>query len=124
MLFVPYNTLFSFKKEYMKVTVSYSLAVLHEAAAYIWENNPSITKWPSKPESAIDVVKCIHTMMTNYALKNAKVILREKKLKTELHDEWNTFTGTGGYYISFELHDATNDEISIGADILVDPAIV
>jgi hypothetical protein len=107
----------------MKLTVSYSIAGLHEAAAYIWENNPSISKWPSKPKSPIDVVKHIHNMMTDYALKNAKVIMKEKKLKTELHDEWNTFTGTGGYYISFELHDATDEEISIGADILVDPAI-
>jgi hypothetical protein len=108
----------------MIVNVSYTNAALHEAARFIWENNQSVTKWPSAPTSVFDVMTNIQETIRRGALNNAKVILKEKQLKTELFDEWTGFIGTGGYYISYELEESgEDDEIRIGATILVDPAV-
>jgi hypothetical protein len=107
----------------MIVNVSYPLAALHEAAAFIWEKNTSVTKWPSEPQNVFDVMKSIQEMIRRGAMNNAKVIIKEKQLKVELPDEWHSFTGTGGYYISYELVDSDDEEITIGATILVDPAV-
>lgn len=107
----------------MIVNVSYPNAALHEAARFIWESNASVTRWPSNPTSVFDVMKDIREMIRRGALSNAKVILKEKQLKVDLPDEWTSFTGTGGYYISYELEDSNDKEITIGATILVDPAV-
>jgi hypothetical protein len=107
----------------MLVNISYSLAGLHEAARFIWENNPSVTKWPSNPESVFDVMKNIQEMMRKSAKQNADLIRKEKELKIELNEDWVSFTGTGGYYLSYELIDSTDEEINIGAIILVDPSV-
>ncbi len=107
----------------MIVNVSYPLAALHEASKFIWENNTSVTNWPSKPKNVFDVMKNIQETIRRGALSNAKVILKEKQLKVELNDEWSGFIGTGGYYISFELVDSDDTEITIGAAILVDPSV-
>lgn len=108
----------------MIVNLSYPLAALHEASKYIWENNPSVTKWPSKPESVFDVMAGMQEMMRRDALKNAALILKEKRLNVQLDNEWLDYTGTGGYYFLYELiSDEGSDEIIIGATILVDPAV-
>lgn len=108
----------------MIVNLSYPLAALHEASKYIWENNPSVTKWPSKPESVFDVMAGMQKMMRRDALKNAALILKEKRLNVKLDDEWLDYTGTGGYYFIYELiSDENSDEVIIGATILVDPAV-
>lgn len=107
----------------MIVNVSYPLAALHEAARFIWENNTSVKNWPSQPENIFDVMKDIQEMMRQGALSNAKVILKEKKLKVNFDNEWIGFTGTGGYYISYESINFDEEEINIGATILVDPAV-
>lgn len=107
----------------MLVNISYSLASLHEASRFIWENNPSVRKWPSNPESVFDVMDGIQELMRKSAMKNADVIFKEKELKVELNEDWVSFTGTGGYYISYELIDSSDEEITIGATILVDPAV-
>lgn len=107
----------------MNVNISYPLAGLHEASRYIWENNPSVRNWPSKPESVFDVMKGIQEMMRSAAIKNATLILKEKRLNVELNEEWVSFTGTGGYYLSYELINSDDEEITLGATILVDPAV-
>lgn len=114
---------FILQKAHMDIKLSYSLTALQMAAQYIWEKNTSVTQWPCKPKSVIDVMDRITSMMRESALKNANVIVREKELSTDLASEWNTFTGTGGFYLLFELYDAGEDEISIGVDILIDPSV-
>jgi hypothetical protein len=107
----------------MLVNISYPLAGLHEASRYIWDNNPSVRNWPSKPESVFDVMEGIQEMMRRDAMKNASVILKEKRLNVELNNEWLDYTGTGGYYFIYELIDSTDEEITVGVTILVDPAV-
>jgi len=107
----------------MDINVSYPLAGLHEAAKYIWENNPSVRNWPSRPTSVFDVMHGMQEMMKETVSRNAAIIIKEKELNTELNNEWISFTGTGGYYFSFELIDSTDDEINVGVTILVDPAV-
>ena len=107
----------------MIINTSYSLPALHEAAKFIWENNLSVKSWHTKPEGIFDVMKDIQEMIRRGAADNAKVILKERQLKVELPGEWMTYCGTGGYYIVFELEEDTEEEITIGATILVDPAI-
>ena len=63
-------------------------------------------------------------MMRRDAMKNASVILKERRLNVKLDNEWLDYTGTGGYYFIYELiSDDDSDEIIIGATILVDPAV-
>jgi hypothetical protein len=108
----------------MLVNISYSLAGLHEASRFIWENNPSILKWPSSPKTVFDVMAKMQEMMRRDAMKNAAVILKEKRLKMELNDEWVDYTGTGGYYFIYELiSDDEPGRVVIGATILVDPSV-
>ena len=107
----------------MKINLSFNVASLHEAARYIWNNNPSVEKWPAAPKSAIDVMKQIKDDMFRYAKYNAQLILKERRLGTDLTNEWTTFSGTGGYYLIFNLEDDTEEHILIGVDILVDPAV-
>ena len=107
----------------MKVSISYSLASLHEASRFIWEHNESIPKWPDTPKSAFDVMNQIRDMMVKGALKNAEIVRKEKTLSVKIEDEWVTFTGTGGYYVIYDLIDDTDNVIQIGIDILVDPSI-
>lgn len=108
----------------MLVNISYSLAGLHEAARFIWENNPSISKWPSSPKTVFDVMSNMQEMMRRDASKNAAVILEEKRLSVELNNEWIDYAGTGGYYFIYELiSDDEPDMVIIGVTILVDPAI-
>lgn len=107
----------------MKINLSYNVASLHEAARYIWDNNPSVEKWSSAPKSAIDVMKQIKDDMFRYAKYNAQIILKEKRLGVNLSNEWKTFTGTGGYYLLFALEEDTEELILISIDILVDPAV-
>jgi hypothetical protein len=108
----------------MEVNLSYPLAALHEASKYIWEHNPSVRNWPSKPESVFDVMKGMQEMMRRDALKNAALILKERRLNVKLDGEWLDYTGTGGYYFIYELiSDEDSDEITIGASILIDPAV-
>jgi hypothetical protein len=108
----------------MEVNLSYPLAALHEASKFVWENNPSVRNWPSRPESVFDVMKGMQKMMRKDALKNAALILKERRLNVKLDDEWLDYTGTGGYYFIYELiSDEDSDEIIIGATILVDAAV-
>jgi hypothetical protein len=108
----------------MQVNLSYALAGLHEASNFIWENNPSVKNWPSRPESVFDVMQGMRDMMKRDALRNATVILKEKRLQVQLHNEWLDYTGTGGYYFIYELiSDEDSEEVTIGVSILVDPAV-
>lgn len=61
--------------------------------------------------------------MRGDALKNASVILKERRMSIELNNEWLDYTGTGGYYFIYELIDSTDIEITIGVTMLVDPAV-
>ena len=63
----------------MIVKISYSRAQLHEAAKFIWENNTSVTLWPSNPTSVFDVMKGIKEMMYSTVRKNAAVIQKDRK---------------------------------------------
>jgi hypothetical protein len=108
----------------MIVNISYPLVQLHETARFIWENNPSVRNWPSKPESIFDVMHGIRDMMRRDAMRNAQIIKKEQKLKVNLDAEWVTYTGTGGYYFLYELRsDDTEEDITICATILVDLSV-
>jgi hypothetical protein len=111
------------QKEHMLVKLNYSLTALQKAAIFIWETNPSVKHWSDAPKSVFDVMDIIQKMMRKDALKNADVLMREKATGSDLVDEWGGFSGTGGFYLSYELHDMDDDEISIGVDILVDPSV-
>ena len=41
----------------MTLSISYSLAGLHEASRFIWEHNKSIPQWPDSPKSVFDVMR-------------------------------------------------------------------
>lgn len=67
--------------------------------------------------------------MRDACIKNAKVLLKEKELGQILSDEWVSFLGTGGFYLSIELYgsdlreDGSLDMVEIGVQILIDPAV-
>lgn len=107
----------------MKVNLLYPRASLHEAALYIWNNNPSVSKWPSKPANVFEVADSIKETMIQGARRNADVLIREKELKILLHDEWQSYIGTGGFYLLYDLYGQDNEEISLGCQILVDPSL-
>lgn len=107
----------------MKFELSYNLASLHAAAAFIWENNPYVTKWPSAPRSASEVMSLIHEDMVRHASKNAASVLEERNTKVSTLDKWISHTGTGGYYLMFELQSEDDDSIVIAVDVLVDPGV-
>jgi hypothetical protein len=107
----------------MDIKLLYSRASLHEAAMFIWENNPRVHNWPSEPKNVFDVTTHIRDFMIKCALNNAKTLLEEKKTSSMTEDGWTSFNGTGGYYLIFELIDHNKDEISIGVDILVNPGV-
>jgi len=107
----------------MNIILSYKMAALHEAARFIWENNPSVLNWPSAPKSVFDVMADIRSMMTKGAISNAKVLLDEKATGAIIEHEWSSFNGTGGYYAVYELINQDENEINIGVDILVDPGV-
>jgi len=107
----------------MIVNIGYPVAALHEASKFIWENNPSVLKWPSAPESVFDVMSHIQETMRKGAMQNAKLLIKEKNLGVTLDREWLDYTGTGGYYLIFTLRDEVDEEITIDVDILVDPAV-
>jgi hypothetical protein len=108
----------------MKIELCYNLVSLHAAASYIWDNNPAVRKWPSAPISVHDVLYLIHTDMVRYACANANTIIKERNTKVRMPDAWLSFTGTGGYYLMFDLQsDEDSKNIMIGVDILVDPGV-
>lgn len=107
----------------MKVSLHYKLSALHEAARFIWEKNQLVKQWYSQPQSVFDVQDQILEMMRRDAEKNARILVREKKEKINLEEEWISYSGTGGFYIIYELYDSSEEEISIGASILVDPTV-
>jgi len=107
----------------MRVNLSYALAELHEASNYIWENNPSVKNWPSGPTSVFDVMNGMRDMMKRDALKNAALILKEKKLGVSCDNNWVSYSGTGGYYFLYDLIYESEEEVVIGATILVDAAL-
>lgn len=106
------------------VSISYSLASLHEASKFIFENNTSIDKWPNKPNSAYDVMNQIRDLVKRGAIENANLIQREKQLSVKLDSDWVSYTGTGGYFVIYDLESGEDEEdVVIGATILVDPAV-
>lgn len=113
----------------MEIKISYSAAALHDAANFIWINNPYVVYWSSKPTSSIDVMADMKKMMIKHAELNARLVHKEilnggvLAKDADLYDTWNSYTGTGGYYFIFSLIDSNQSEIIIGVDILVDPAI-
>lgn len=108
----------------MNIKLTYNLASLHAAAAFIWDNNPSVRKWPSAPTSELDVLELIHSDMVRYASQNARTILSERTTGVDTSGQWVTHTGTGGYYLLFSLlSDEDSEDIAIGIDILVDAGV-
>ena len=108
----------------MKLVVHYSIASLHEAARYIWDNNPHAPLWHNGNASEIDIVNDIREMFIRDVKKNYEVILREKRLSKSLESEFVHYSATGGYYILYNLWDEpTDDSIEIEVTILVDPSI-
>ena len=106
-----------------KTNILFCNESLHRAAEYIWNNNPVVTVWPSKPKSVKDVVRDIRETMITTALKNADVVKQERQLGVKFDEQWCGYIGTGGYYLSFSLEDYGNNDINIHIDILVDMSI-
>lgn len=107
----------------MKITLSYNLAGLHEAAQFIWLKNPFVKDWPSKPTSVLDVMDQMIEMMRRIAAKNASAVIQERQLKSDVKDDWVSYAGIGGYYFIYELISDTDNEINISVSVLVDPAV-
>lgn len=62
--------------------------------------------------------------MVRGAKENAEFVRKEKNKTLSPDDDWVTFNGTGGYYVMYELlSDDDEEDIRIGIDILVDPAV-
>lgn len=106
----------------MKIKLSYSISAVHETAKFIWENNSSVRNWPSQPKSAIDIIQIIVDHIESEAARNAEILVRERALNINLDNEWTLWTGTGGFYIRYELI-TSNNEMIIDASLTVDPAI-
>lgn len=101
----------------MQLKVYYSIAQVHRAAYYIWENNPYVRNWPNAMESPDDVVAYIKTMMFKQAEKNAHSLLQDD-------DQWVSFTGTGGFLIHFTSEYEPGDGfVDINVEVSVDPAV-
>ncbi len=108
----------------MNVSVSYSVAALHEAAHYIWNNNPHVRVWPSAPTSPIDVADRIKEVFITSAKQNRDIIVKEKHLGITLRDSWNSWDGTGGFYLIYTLvQEPVDDLVEIDVVILVDPSL-
>lgn len=107
----------------MELTISYSQTQMQEAAKFIWEKNPSIKNWPSAPDSVFDVFNIIHRMAVRDARKNYELILKERKTGSMLDNEWITYSGTGGFYLTYELIVDEENEIQIGVEVSVNPSI-
>lgn len=106
----------------MEIVLQYSQEQLHEAASFIWENNESVSNWPSNPKSVLDVLSHIRDSIRKIAKSNAKILVKEIETGIET-SEWFNFTGTGGYFVIPELIEKSDSLIIIGVDILVDPAV-
>ena len=107
----------------MKLVVNYSISSLHEAARYIWDNNPSAPSWHNGVSSEIDIVDDIRKMFIRDVKKNYEVILREKRLNKSLDNEFISYSGICGYYVLYSLAvEPTDDSIEFDVSILVDPS--
>lgn len=95
---------------------------MQEAAKFIWENNPSVKFWPTEPESMMDVYNTIHHMVIRDSKKNYQTVLRERETG-QSSDDWIGYSGTGGFYISYELIVDEKDAIEINVEITVDPCL-
>lgn len=110
----------------MILNIHYKLSALHDTAQFIWDNNPSVKYWPSRPKSVLCVIDHIRQSLVTYAKKNAEVIVRERRLGVQLNSEWTDwtdYTGTGGYYVMYSLMDEPSDEINLDIEILVDLSV-
>lgn len=102
----------------IEITIFYSIAQLHHAAAYIWEHNTYVKMWPSPPGTINDLLEYIKSMMVNTAKKNAKALYEQRE------NNWVGYTGTGGFTIQFSSDYVHGDNVvEIFADILIDPAV-
>jgi len=103
----------------MIINVQYSSAALHESAKFIWDNNPSA----KSNGSIFAVMTHIKKSIQNYAIKNAKVVIQERKSGIKNDDDWVSYTGIYGYYILYSLGEVDEEQITIEATILVDAAV-
>lgn len=107
----------------MEFSISYCQTQVEEAAKFIWENNKSVKKWPSAPKDVFDIYDIIIDYMKRDSRKNFDVILQERKTGENLDDRWTRYSGTGGFFIIYDLIEESDTVIRIDADVLVDPCI-
>jgi hypothetical protein len=107
----------------MEFVISYCQTQLQEAAKFIWQKNPHVKDWGQHPKSELDVYNIIYSTIVHTARKNYLLILEERKLGKELDNQWVTYTGSGGYYVTYELITDEPNKIEIGIEVLVDPVI-
>lgn len=95
------------------------------AASFIWENNPYAKQWGRTRQ---DVEDSIRDFIIECATRNMKRLELSIKLGKEV-DEWDSYCGTGGYYITMHEDTETDNDnvrtgpLSVRVDILVDPAV-
>jgi hypothetical protein len=78
------------------------------AAQFIWNNNPSVERWPGRHYSVMHVYETI----LNFARKHGMENMREP-------EHWCSTAGIGGFTVLF----SSDDEDSFDIDVLVDPAV-
>ncbi len=105
----------------MNVKIRYSNPSLHEAAKFIWENNPYVKSWPDEPTSVFDVMDHIKDTINDFVKRKIKRI-KDEKLYGVSQDDNFTYVGTGGYYLLISEEKDEND-IIFNFEILVDPAV-
>jgi GR25 family glycosyltransferase involved in LPS biosynthesis len=97
------------------------MAALHEVAKFIWENNKDIVKWPHPAISSVfEVQTKIKEEMYYHAMRNAKLVEKEKAAGKTFDHEWVYHTASAGYYILYSLEDTRSDQITIEVTILAD----
>ena len=99
----------------MNIMFVYSVDQLSAAATFVCENNKHFSSFSN-------VVDKIKTTVRLLAKENITMLLRERELKVSTND-WNTFSGTAGFYAIMTLEDLKDDQIILTIDILVDPAL-
>ena len=62
-------------------------------------------------------------MIRDTCMKNARIVLKERRLGFISTDEWTPFVGTGGVYLSISIEDEVDDSIMMDVTIMVDPSI-
>ena len=108
-------------QRHISVLIEYSLADVHAAAEFVWNNNRYARNWTaskiSLTEHIIDTINSIFRSGGYATLR--KLITDGKDI-----DYWHYNISTGGYSVYYSISDcSTEDIIIIDTTIYVEPAV-